>query len=497
MKSSTDRKLQRFMLVTLLIAFGLFVIIGNADQANSSEPGFTHGIASGDPNQNSVVLWTRYEASVDSVRLQYEISTNQNFSDSVIIGHAIAAKHHNYCTKVIVEDLQPGTNYFYRFSVGNDSSPLGRTKTLPTSTDHIKIGVVNCAKYTGGYYHAYDALAEMEDIDVVIHLGDYIYENGPSTPKSSYWQAYEKTGRQHEPPHECLSLEDYRIRYAQYKSDTSLQKLHAKFPMITIWDDHEIAMKKHKKDKDGNQVINEEWEKRRDYSIQAYHEWLPLRPEPFEEIYRSFQFGGLVNLLMLDTRVCCKSEVTKTEASLLDTSRHIVGNTQLQWIFNEVENHDAHWNVFGNQLLISEKGKGWNRWQGFPHDRERMLEYVAAHRDKNFVFTTGNAHNPHHYVVFGEHTQDTLLHELLPGSISSGNNAEKARFDPKILQKEEKRLNEAENVLWFNQDAHGFIVLEIEKEKLEAKWYFVSSIWTASYETLLPYSVTIQSNSIN
>ena len=497
MKSSIIAKVENIVFAVLLSAWVLLAGAASLDPFDASESRFTHGVASGDPDQQSVVLWTRYEAPDDSVRLQYEISTNQKFADSVITGHAVAMKSHNYCAKVIVDGLQPGTNYFYRFSVGKDFSQVGQTKTLPTSADHIKIGVVNCGKYTGGYYHAYDALAEMEDIDVVIHLGDYIYENGPSTPKSSYWEAYKKTGRQHEPPYECLTLEDYRTRYAQYRSDTSLQKLHARYPMIVIWDDHEIAMKKHRKDKAGNQVMNEEWEQRRDYSIRAYHEWLPLRPEPFEKIYRSFQFGDLVNLLMLDTRVCCRSTVTKTEESLMDTSRHIVGNTQLQWIFNEVETHNAHWNVFGNQVLISEKGKGWNRWQGFPHDRERLLEYVKANRNENFVFTTGNAHNPHHYIVFGNDVQDTLLHEFLPGSISSGNNAEKARFDPDILQKEEKRLIAAKNVLWFEQNAHGFIVLEIEKEKLEAKWYFVSSIWTKSYETLQPYTVTVQSNSIN
>ena len=479
------------MLATLLSIWALFSGFGCVGQSTHFASKFTHGVASGDPDQHSVVLWTRYEVPADSVQLQYEISPHPQFKEAVLRGSAPALRSHNYCVKVIAEGLQPGVAYYYRFSVGRDFSQVGRTKTLPLSADHIKIGVVNCAKYTGGYYHAYDALAEMEDIDVVIHLGDYIYENGPSTPQSSYWQAYQETGRQHEPPYECLSLADYRTRYAQYRSDSSLQKLHARYPMIAIWDDHEIAMKKHKKNAAGQQVRNETWEQRRDYSIQAYHEWLPLRAEPFEEIYRSFQFGELVNLLMLDTRVCCRSEVPKTEASLRDTSRHIVGNTQLQWMFDEVEKHDAHWNVVGNQILLSEKGKGWHRWQGFPHDRARLLAYIGAHRDKNFVFTTGNAHNPHHYLVFGENLQDTLLHELLPGSISSGNNAEKARFDPAILEKEEKRLTEAKNVAWFDQNAHGFIVLEIAKEQLEAKWYFVSSVWTETYETLLPYSVTI------
>lgn len=266
--------------------------------------------------------------------------------------------------------------------------------------------------------------------------------------------------------------------------------------MIPIWDDHEIAMNKESDEvEDDDEMVQlENWEARRDNSIMAYHEWLPLRPEPFDDIYRSFQFGELVNLMMLDTRVCCRSEVTKTKESLLDTSRHIIGNKQLAWIFNEVEKHNAKWNVFGNQLLISLKGNGWNRWQGFPRDRDILLNFVERNPSQNFVFTTGNAHNPHHYIVMNEDKTDTLLHELLPGSISSGNNAEKARFDPKILAKEEERLKSEDNVLWFHQDSHGFIVLDIKEERLEAKWYFVSSIWDQHYELTEPYEVTLKTN---
>lgn len=453
---------------------------------------FTHGIASGDPGNSSVVLWTRY-VSIDSTdtSLNYEIARDANCSTIDLTGKVQARKAEDFCAKVVIEGLQPGTTYYYRFFDGSTYSPIGKTQTLPNQTDHIRIGVVNCAKYTGGYYHAYEELAQMEDIDVVIHLGDYIYENDAAKPGSSYYEAFLKTGRQHNPPRECLSLQDYRTRYAQYRSDTSLQKLHANFPMIPIWDDHEIAMKKHMKGKNGKKVLNPDWEKRRDHSITAYHEWLPLRPEPFSKIYRSFQFGDLVNLLMLDTRVCCRSEVPRTLESLKDTSRHIVGNEQLQWIFEEVNTHNAHWNVFGNQILLAEKGAGWERWPGFPRDRNRLLQFIEDKPNQNFVFTTGNAHNPHHYIIFNKNKTDTLLHELLPGSISSGNNAEKAFYDPAILAKEDKRLSNAENVLWYHQDSHGFIVLDINTTRLEAKWFFVSTIRDKAYELQQPYTVTL------
>ena len=487
-----------------LLIFGLvfsFLLLVGAQHLSSSKKiafpiqakgVFTHGIASGDPAQNSIVLWTRFLSTDSSATtLTFELSKDENFTTLSSSGKVQAARDNDFCAKVIAEGLEAGTSYFYRFSDGRNYSPIGKTKTLPEKTEHIKIGVVNCSKYTGGYYHAYEALSKMEDIDVVIHLGDYIYESGATKPTSSYYPAFLKTGRQHNPPHECITLKDYRTRYAQYRADSSLQKLHANFPMIPIWDDHEIAMKKEPK-KD-NTTAYKAWEDRRDQSIIAYHEWLPLRPAPFSKIYRSFQFGDLVNLLMLDTRVCCKSAVSKTEASLKDTSRHIVGNEQLQWIFDEIQQHDAHWNVFGNQLLLAEKGKGWARWQGFPRDRDRFLQFVEDRPEQNVVFTTGNAHNPHHYIVLNESKSDTLVHEFLPGSISSGNNSEKAFYDPVIIAKEDKRLREAENVLWFHQDSHGFIVLDITPEQLEARWFFVSTIREQDYEMLQPYTVKLKS----
>ena len=331
------------------------------------------------------------------------------------------------------------------------------------------------------------------EVDVVIHVGDYIYENDAAREGGSYYPAFLATGRQHDPPHECFSLQDYRTRYAQYRGDTSLQKLHAKFPMIAIWDDHEIAMKKLDKKKRGYAEFGGTWQERLDNSIKAYHEWIPLRPEPGEEIYRSFQYGDLVNLLMLDTRVCCKSEVTKTEASLKDTSRHIIGNEQLQWIKDDITSKNAHWNVFGNQLLIAIKDKGWNRWPGFPYDRDRFLSFVEENEDLNVVFTTGNAHNPHHYIIFNEEKTDTLMHEFCPGSISSGNNAEKAFFDEKVLAKNAKKLDEKENLLWYHQNSHGFIVLNITEEELVADWHFVSSIRKKEFTTWIPYSVSLKS----
>ena len=454
---------------------------------------FTHGIASGDPDHKSVVLWTRLvrEDSLEA-STHWEIANDSLFVHVVDRGTGKAKAENDYTVKVIAGGLEPGNEYYYRFSFQEITSPVGRTQTLPLDTDRVKLGVANCAKYTGGYFHAYDALAEHDDLNAIVHVGDYIYENGPAVPGGSYYPAYLATGRQHDPPRHCETLSDYRTRYAQYRSDSSLQKLHARYPMINIWDDHEIAMNPMNK-RDVPQTP-EEVEQRKWNSIKAYHEWVPIRPEAFEPIYRSFQFGDLVNLLMVDVRVCCREgEVTKTLASLQDTSRHIVGHKQLNWLFNEIRTHDAEWNIMGNGLLVAEKGMGWERWQGFPADRNRLLQFVEEDEDLNFLVTTGNAHNPHHYIVFNESKTDTLIHEVLPGAISSGNNAEKARYDPVILAKEDERLRNEENVLWYHQDSHGYLVIDVMKERANVDWYFVSSIREKGYSVSIPYGISLPS----
>ena len=457
------------------------------------EGAFTHGVASGDPDHTSVVLWTRYVPGDSTIaEVKWTVAEDARMRRVVATGNAQSVAENDYCVKVIAEALHPNETYYYQFTAEETHSSVGRTRTLPTRTEHIRIGVVNCAKYTGGFYHAYEALAQMDDIDVVIHLGDYIYENGPTKAGDSYYEALLGTGRQHEPPHECLSLQDYRIRYAQYHSDTSLIKLHERFPMIPIWDDHEIAMKQLKKLPNGELQYGGDWQGRLQNSLKAYHEWLPLRPIMGEVIYRSFQFGDLVNLLMLDTRVCCKSEVPKTQESLRDTSRHIVGTRQLNWIEEDILRHGATWNVFGNQLLMARKDQDWERWPGFPADRDRLIRFIEQNDHLNYLVTTGNAHNPHHYVVLDDARRDTVVHEFLPGAISSGNKAEKSFNDPEGLRKWERKLDEADNVLWYEPDAHGFIVIDLRRDRAVGEWYFVSNIRNRDpYELSKPYEATV------
>ena len=475
----------------------LIVFVGTLSTNHClSSSGFRHGVASGDPGRSEITLWTRLEAPADTTLVRWEIAKDDSFRSVVQSGQVDALRRNDFCVHVRVKGLQPSSQYYYRFRSGNDNSPIGRTRTLPVDCGRVRIAVVNCAKFEGGFYHAYRDLAERDDVDVVLHLGDYIYDNGTARPGSSYYPATLATHRRHQPPGDCKSLADYRTRYSQYRKDADLQALHARHPMVVIWDDHDIAKIPKQKRPNGLPDYESDWSDRFENSVRAWHEWIPTDVKKGERIYRSFQFGSLIKLLMLDTRVCCKSRVTKTQDSLQDPNRHIVGNQQLDWIFDEIQESSCTWNIIGNQLLFAEKDAGWNRWTGFPADRNRFLRFVSEHPSLNFIMTTGNAHNPHHYLVH-DANRKLLFHEVLPGSVSSGNRAEKAHFDRRVIAESNRRLRDIRDLVWFKNNEHGYIVLDIQTRRAVVEWIFVSNIRKRDFTTRVGRRVTIPAKSKN
>ena len=220
-------------IICFILILGIATGLLNAQMLSpSSNQWFPQGVASGDPLKNSVVLWTRVSPDADqkAVELEWEISTVPQFGKVIQKGKVKALAKDNYCVKVIPENLKSGTTYYYRFLKGEEVSPLGRTKTLPKEVEKIRLAFVNCSKYEGGYFNGFNALTKPEfaDISAVIHLGDYIYENPAIYPKS-YAPSVKATGRKHKPEHEIVSLEDYRIRFQQYREDPDLQATSPKF----------------------------------------------------------------------------------------------------------------------------------------------------------------------------------------------------------------------------------------------------------------------------
>ncbi len=297
---------RRAFIGTIGASLGALSLRGHAARAEASVH-YTHGVASGDPLATSVIIWTRAlpgDGTPKNLPLEWQIATDDEFTDIVSSGETSALVARDHIAKVDAGGLEPGKNYFYRFKAEDGTtSPVGRTRTLPREgVASVKFGVVSCSNYPQGYFNVYKALAE-RDVDAVLHLGDYIYEY----PEGVYSNAAAVAkGRAVKPKHELIALEDYRERYGLYRSDPDLQAVHAAHPFICVWDDHEIANNSWK---DGAENHNEgegEYAVRKAAAIRAYHEWLPIRDRVkggAGPIYRSFNYGGIASLIMLDTRI--------------------------------------------------------------------------------------------------------------------------------------------------------------------------------------------------
>lgn len=280
---------------------------------------FLHGVASGDPEATAVVIWTRATAPVE-VQIQWQVATDEAFADIVSEGEATARPSSDYTVKVDVLGLEPGQSYFYRFLSGEAVSPVGRTRTLAAAgAQKLRLGVISCSHYGFGFYNVYRELAKEPDLDAIVHLGDYIYEYGPDGYGGD---VAKEIGREQEPPHEIVTLEDYRTRFSQYRRDVDLQAAHAAAPFITIWDDHETANNSWSGGAQNHQPETEgKWGTRRDAALRAYFEWMPMRDpkagEAFYRLHRTYKMGGLATLHLIETRLTARSDEVSYEDDMV------------------------------------------------------------------------------------------------------------------------------------------------------------------------------------
>lgn len=334
---------------------------------------YRYGVASGDPLTDRVILWT-HAKSIDSnlsVPLTYEVATDSAFSTIVKSGSCLSSPETGFTTKVDVTGLSAGTTYYYRFLDATRAfSPVGITRTLPKSdVASVKLAVFSCSLYSQGYFNAYDAAAK-SDAQYAIHLGDYIYEY--SSNPAGYGNADAVTlGRVTAPASEIVSLEDYRTRYATYRGDASLQALHAKMPLIAIWDDHEFANNAYVAGAENhNPATQGDWAVRKANASRAYHEWMPIRTDAsgnLLKIYRRFDFGSLMTLHMLDTRIEGRTRqydnygdadggVTRYLTALgtgTDANQRIISTEQQTWLTDGMKASTATWQILGNQVIMA------------------------------------------------------------------------------------------------------------------------------------------------
>jgi alkaline phosphatase D len=445
---------------------------------------FKHGIASGDPLPDAVILWTRVTGENDApVDVEWEVFEDPELTKKAASGvfHTDAAR--DFTVKVDVKGLAAGRAYYYRFRALGGTSKIGRTRTAPSGpTSRVRLAMVSCASYAHGYFHGYRAVAGHLDLDAVVHLGDYIYEYGDG----EYGDV-----RQYQPPTEILTLADYRMRHAHYKGDADLQEVHRQHAFITIWDDHETANDSYKDGAENHtEILEGPFADRKAAARKAYMEWMPIREQGPERIFRKLAFGDLVDLVLLDTRLYAR---TKQAGGIVgappapDPARTLLGDEQAAWMEDQLKTSTARWKLLGQQVmvgnLILEKGKqlaNLDQWQGYPESRTRLLTFFRDSGVKNIVVLTGDIHSswaneivvdPNDATKYDPATgKGSLAVEIVtPGITSPG-------VPDLFLSLIEKTRPINPHVRFIEPSHRGFVFLDITAERVQAAWYLFEDI---------------------
>ncbi|MGW1011957.1 alkaline phosphatase D family protein [Streptomyces termitum] len=419
------------------------------DARRVTEDPFTLGVASGDPLPGSVLLWTRlaprpFEPGgglpAERVSVHWELARDERFTRTVRRGRATAHPEFGHSVHVEVEHLEPGREFFYRFRTGRWVSPVGRTRTAPAPWARpaaLRIGAVSCQAYHDGYFTAYRHLAD-EDLDVVFHLGDYLYEYAVNATGGA--RAYTDRVLPAVFNRETITLEDYRLRYGLYKNDPDLRAAHAAHPFVVTWDDHETE-NNYAGDTPENDVPPEEFLLRRAAAYRAYWEHQPLRrpqlPEgPDMRLYRRLRFGRLAQFDVLDTRQYRSDQAYgdgwQVPGPLSeDPARTMTGAAQERWLLDGWRASDARWNVLPQQVVLAERRDretpdfklSMDSWDGYPASRQRILAGAESAGVENLMVLTGDVHVGYGFDLkadFRDPGSRTLGTELVATSITSG-----------------------------------------------------------------------------
>ncbi len=473
---------------------------------NPTEASFDHGVASGDPLSDQVIIWTKLTADKETVLVTYKVATDPAMKNVFQMGKEFALAENDHTLKVDLKGLKPASTYYYQFECEGAQSVIGRTKTLPSgSVDQVNLAIVSCSNFEWGYFNPLAALAKRDSIDAVLHLGDYIYEYQIS--------GYGDTtiGRLHEPPYEIVSLQDYRTRYAQYRRTAAFQKVHQMHPFITVWDDHEIANDAHVEGAQNHQAEEGAYQDRKAAARKAYFEWMPIR-ENADKVYRKFQFGELVDLLMLDERLAGRTEPVESidDPNYQNADRTILGSEQKEWFLTELKNSKAQWKIIGNQVIFSDLRFGeifpkrplnLDAWDGYPYEKKSVLDFLKTQQIKNVIFTTGDTHcswafetptSVEDYQLKGAAANVAV--EFGTTSISSGNYDEYTTMDTVQFAQGLYHKNNP-HLKYVNLHDHGYLLLRIRKEVSVAEWYYVPGLRTPGDEEKLGKRIKVKSGS--
>ncbi|MDZ4299049.1 MAG: alkaline phosphatase D family protein [Moraxellaceae bacterium] len=508
---------------------------------------FVNGVASGDPSHDQLIVWTaltpatREQSEDIPVSLEYVVGAEWMDDDDAWptafatpaqvkkLGFFLAKAARDYTIKVDLGNVElyrgtrfglgeltalpPASVIYYRFRAGSQVSRIGRARTLGVgdSVQQARFAVTSCSNFPAGLFSVYEMVSQQEDLDFVVHLGDYIYEYG-----EGQYADVAGLNRIPEPPHEMISCEDYVLRHAQYKRDPQLQRLHARYPMIVVWDDHEITndawregAENHTEGAEGN------YAERLGFAIRAYFNWMPLReqfardsitlvPDAREVIYRRIRVGSLLDMIMLDTRIVGRDEQASLPAidpSRNDANRSLLGDQQRQWLqlkLLEAKNQGATWTFLGQQVMFGQlnlvelpavKLLGQqllgnlvalnnDQWDGYTAERNRIREFVKAIGLQNLVVLTGDIHtswaielyeNP--FILLGDRLQKPFGVEFVTPSVTSpGFPDEVADLVSTVIPVANPHIKYSE------LKTKGYLLVDVTRERTTAQWRYAASI---------------------
>lgn len=518
-------------------------LLGGAGAAAEPLPGpFAHGVASGDPLPDAVLLWTRVTPSDEArpgsgrgpaVTVRWVVATDPQLRDVVRRGTVRTGPERDHTVKVDVDGLAPATTYHYAFELRGERSPVGRTRTAPPedgSPADLRFALASCSNFEGGHFAGYRGIAERDDLDFVLHVGDYIYEYGVG-----YYGAGPEIGRTHVPEHDTVTLADYRARYGRYREDPDLRAAHQAHPFVVMWDDHEVAndnwidgAENHDPDTQGA------WRDRFDAASAAYREWLPVREHPTDpqRLYRRLRFGQLATLHMIDSRQYRSEQAGGPGAAAVpdagagrldggpldptfdDPDRTLLGDDQKAWFKDGLRSSTATWQLVGNPQMIApvlfpplprqlgsllsevtgivpigglvsaQDGAGYNKdqWDGYRAARDEVLAHLEEHGIDNTVFLTGDIHSswacdvprdPGAYPL----TSPSLAVELVGTSLTSDNLDEIVGAPPRTSSRavEEAIVGLNRHIKMLEFDSHGFSIVDVTPERTQMDWFYLRS----------------------
>jgi alkaline phosphatase D len=488
---------------------------------------FYHGVASGDCLTDRVIIWTRLtKDNSEPASLEWFVATDTSIRNIVQRGFASASIERDFTVKVDVSGLQPGTTYYYMFKYNGKNSLIGRTKTAPVNAaSHLRFAFVSCSNYSSGYFNAYRKIAQRNDLDAVIHLGDYIYEYGNTTGTNSTQPL-----RPYEIDKEIVSLADYRARYSLHRLDPDLLRLHQQHPFLYVWDDHEAANNAYKDGADNHTVATEgDWQTRLAASKKACYEWLPIRENDDGSLYRKFQYGELAEIVMIDTRMdqrdppvvnLGKNAPQSSIDSLLNPQRKMMSEKQFSWLTNSLQQSKAQWKIIGNQVLFTpiildnfdttlfvgnpllqaltpilqnvlESGYNADSWGNFPTQRNALHSFISNNSLNNIVFLTGDIHTTHGMdIAFNpaeynpQEKKGSIGVEFVTPSISStnfdeiiGNIAFLRPFLSTLIQSgNNTMINNNPYMKDFDLINHGYSILDITPERCQTDVFHIDTV---------------------